>query len=143
MDLRDPSSDPLSSWLWHSVFRVWGGCLAPLCFGFLNCKAGRVPRRFLQRLGSGLIFSYFLTTHCHAGSYFPDQGSDLKPLHWKCRVLSTGPPGKFQARVLESSSQVGCSVIASIPGLPWWLSLQCGRPGFDPWVGRPPGEEIG
>ena len=29
-------------------------------------------------------------------------------------------------------------------GLPWWLSwlrlhLQCGRPGFDPWVGKIPG----
>ena len=31
----------------------------------------------------------------------------------------------------------------SILGLPWWLSwlricLQCGRPGFDPWVGKIP-----
>ena len=32
------------------------------------------------------------------------------------------------------------------PGLPWWLSqegihLQCGRPGFNPWVGTIPLEE--
>ena len=33
-------------------------------------------------------------------------------------------------------------------GLPWWLRqlsicLQCGRPGFDPWLGRSPGEGNG
>ena len=27
------------------------------------------------------------------GSYFPNQGSILGPLLWKCRVLTTGPPG--------------------------------------------------
>ena len=26
------------------------------------------------------------------GSWFPDQGSNLQPLDWKCRVLTTGPP---------------------------------------------------
>ena len=36
-----------------------------------------------------------------------------------------------------------------IPGLPWWLSgkkstCQCGRHGFDPWVGKTPTKkEIG
>ena len=25
---------------------------------------------------------------------FPEQGSNLGPLHWKCRVLATAPPGK-------------------------------------------------
>ena len=25
---------------------------------------------------------------------FPGQGSNLGPLHWECRVLATGPPGK-------------------------------------------------
>ena len=33
-------------------------------------------------------------------------------------------------------------------GLPWWLSwsricLQCGRPQFNPWLGRSPGEGNG
>ena len=28
------------------------------------------------------------------GSEFPDQGLNLCLLHWKHRVLSTGPPGK-------------------------------------------------
>ena len=35
------------------------------------------------------------------------------------------------------------SVIQVLTGLPWWLRwwricLQCGRPGFDPWVGKIP-----
>ena len=28
------------------------------------------------------------------GSQFPDQGSNLGPLQWEHRVLTTGPPGK-------------------------------------------------
>ena len=28
------------------------------------------------------------------GSYFPDQGMNLSPLHWEHGVLATGPPGK-------------------------------------------------
>ena len=28
------------------------------------------------------------------GNLFPDQGSNLGPLHWKHGVLATGPPGK-------------------------------------------------
>ena len=31
----------------------------------------------------------------HAEFQFPDQGSNLRPLHWKRRVSTTGPPGKF------------------------------------------------
>ena len=30
----------------------------------------------------------------HVGSEFPDQGSNLCSLQWKCRVLTTGLPGK-------------------------------------------------
>ena len=30
----------------------------------------------------------------HVGSYFPYQGSNLCPLHWKRGLLTTGPPGK-------------------------------------------------
>ena len=29
----------------------------------------------------------------HSGSYFPDQGLKLCPVHWDRRVLTTGPPG--------------------------------------------------
>ena len=30
----------------------------------------------------------------HVGPQFPDQGSNLCPLHWKHRVVTTGQPGK-------------------------------------------------
>ena len=28
--------------------------------------------------------------------YFPDKGSNPSPLHWECRILTTGPPGRSQ-----------------------------------------------
>ena len=31
----------------------------------------------------------------HVESYFPKQGSNLRPLHWKHRVLAPGPLGNF------------------------------------------------
>ena len=31
------------------------------------------------------------------GIYFPDQGSNLGPLHWEHEVSATGPPGKSPA----------------------------------------------
>ena len=39
----------------------------------------------------------------HTGSKFPNQGSNLYPLEWKCRVLATGPPGRSCSLVLVSS----------------------------------------
>ena len=38
------------------------------------------------------IFFYFLAAR-HAGSWFPDQGSNPRPLQWKRRGLTAGPPG--------------------------------------------------
>ena len=35
----------------------------------------------------------------HAGSQFPYQGSNPRPLQWKHRVLTTGPPGKSQGKL--------------------------------------------
>ena len=30
-----------------------------------------------------------------SGIQFPDQGSNPGPVHWKCGVLASGPPGKY------------------------------------------------
>ena len=38
-----------------------------------------------------LFFFFFPAVPC---SMFPDQGSNLCPLHWNLRVLTTGSPGK-------------------------------------------------
>ena len=32
---------------------------------------------------------------------FPNQGSDPCPMQWKCRVSTTGPPGKSQIAILN------------------------------------------
>ena len=37
------------------------------------------------------LFIWLWTVYCGT---FPDQGLNLGPLHWECRVLATGPPGK-------------------------------------------------
>ena len=39
------------------------------------------------------FFFFFGCASRHAGSQFPDQGSNLCPLQWKHRVLTTGLPG--------------------------------------------------
>ena len=43
---------------------------------------------------AGSYFSFFGHSTSHMGSQFHDQGSDLHALHWKCKVLTTGPPWK-------------------------------------------------
>ena len=42
--------------------------------------------------------SFFFLFFGHVGSYFPNQGLNLCPLHWKLRVLTSGPPGKSLKR---------------------------------------------
>ena len=45
----------------------------------------------------GFLFPFFFLFGCatqHAGSQFPNQGLNLRPLHWKHGALTTGLPGK-------------------------------------------------
>ena len=44
-----------------------------------------------------LFFFFFFG---RTSGYLPDQGSNPHPLQWKCRILTTGPPGKLQIFVL-------------------------------------------
>ena len=41
-----------------------------------------------------LVATYELLVARSCGIQFPDQGSNLGPLHWECGVLAAGPPGK-------------------------------------------------
>ena len=43
-----------------------------------------------------IFFKKFGHTAQHIGSYIPDQGSNLCPLHWKQEILTTRPSGKSQ-----------------------------------------------
>ena len=47
-------------------------------------------------ISKGLYFFFFLAILQNVGSWFPDQGSNLCPLHCKSGVLTTGPLGKSQ-----------------------------------------------
>ena len=49
---------------------------------------------YTQYLVLPTFFFFFGHAAWLAGSYFPKQGSNPWPLQWKCRVLTTGPPGK-------------------------------------------------
>ena len=39
--------------------------------------------------------AFFLAAE-HVGFWFPNQGSNLLPLHWECGVLTARPPEKSQ-----------------------------------------------
>ena len=41
-----------------------------------------------------LFYLFFGHAVQHGGTDFPDWGLNLGSLHWKLRVLTTGPPGK-------------------------------------------------
>ena len=78
---------PLHGWLWKAT----GNRPLPL--------VGRMEVAFPAWvcLFKKIIYLFkFIFGHTarHAGSQFPDQGSNLCPLQWKRRVLTTGPPGK-------------------------------------------------
>ena len=47
---------------------------------------------FPPSLYLSLNFVHFI--FWHAGSQFPDQGSNPHPIHWKGEILTTGPLGK-------------------------------------------------
>ena len=48
------------------------------------------------------IYQYLFFSHAvwHVGSYFTNKGSKLCPLHWKCRVLTTGLPEESQVTLV-------------------------------------------
>ena len=50
----------------------------------------------------------------HVGSQFPKQGSNPRPLHWQCRVLTTIPPGK-QVAPKSSPALHGWGSLSTIP----------------------------
>ena len=61
----------------------------------------------LQHAGSLIVVCRCLVGAC--GIYFPDQGLNLGPLHWECRVLATGSRGKFPFGVFKALSSQSAS----------------------------------
>ena len=66
------------SWVLVAALRIF----VVVC-GRLSCG--------MQTLSCGM---WTLSCGMPAGTYFPDQGSTLGPLHWEHGVLPIGPPGK-------------------------------------------------
>ena len=58
----------------------------------------------------GFCFVLFFSFGCatwHVGYLFPDRGSNLRPLQWKCGALTTGPPGQSLTAVFEQQVKSG------------------------------------
>ena len=158
--------------LWtYKCVSVW------TCFIFLRY----LEVKLLGHIITPCLTYFFGHAMEYVGSWFPDQGSNTKLMHWKHGVLTTGLPGKsplcltfwgiirlfpkkllhftFLPELCEGSDtplpwqHLLLSIFLIITTLPvesgislwFWLSvcLQCGRPGFDPWVGKFPGERNG
>ena len=58
--------------------------------------------RYIKEKGWNIL-STFGGAAWHVGSWFPNQGSNPHPLHWKCTVLNTGPLGKSLSAVFSNS----------------------------------------
>ena len=97
--------------VWACVCRNPGVCLCVFLFEcvhvsvfidiFLeiyNIKASAVLAHFLKWEPITLLFFFFLVASIYLLTYFLAcgnlQGLNPRPLHWKCGILNTGPPGK-------------------------------------------------
>ena len=80
----------------RSLTMCWRtACTAlPLLLLFLFSVNGKMTQMTCQ-VNLYILFCFAHATR-HAGSYFPDQGSNPCPLQWKHGVLTIGPPGKSQ-----------------------------------------------
>ena len=84
-DAEGPEN-PLYGQRYQELSYLWPRWIGPFIPGFLAPFAGK--------------HFFFLLFYGHAtwhlGSLFPDQGSNLHFLQWKCSILATGPPEKPQ-----------------------------------------------
>ena len=78
---------------------------------------------------------YIKAVYCHLAYLIYIQSTSYKMLGWMKH--------KLESRLLGEISITSDMQITPPLGLPWWLRrqsirLQCGRPGFDPWVRKIP-----
>ena len=92
-----------------SLFLVITFCSKCIQFIAINVYYNTVPTNAIEvdiycPYSKWLDIVIYLFTGCtmqHVGSQFPDQGLNPCPLHWKPRVLTTGPPEKSPILVFE------------------------------------------
>ena len=83
------------SWLWHSGSSLQHAAFLVAACRLLvaACQLLVVACRLLVEACGLLTWGMRASQLRHACRIqFPDQVSNLGPLHWKCRVLPTGPP---------------------------------------------------
>ena len=81
------------------------------------------------------------SSHCTPGSCFPEASTFIIAQLVKESPCKAGDPGLIPGSGRSVGEGIGYPL--HILGLPLWLSwqrthLQCGRPGFNPWVGKIP-----
>ena len=90
---RGSAWEKMNAGSWHCMLHVEHVylfmCLASLG---LSCSTKDLPSS-LMHVVSLMTACRLLVVSC--GIEFPDQGSNLDPLHGELGVLATGPPGKF------------------------------------------------
>ena len=59
------------------------------------------PLKLGDSLYLATLFFFFLVASQLVGSLFPQQGWYLCPLHWKHKVIITGPASKVQQLILD------------------------------------------
>ena len=74
-----------------------------LILGFMNDATVTILYMTVYLPVPGLNFGMWVVflSFMACGIQFPDQGSNLAPLHWKHGVLATGPPEKSLYMTLE------------------------------------------
>ena len=61
------------------------------------------------------VFYFLAVPHSMKDLKFPNQGSNLHPVHWRHGVLTTGSPGKYRLCILDSFlQQAGWTLISLI-----------------------------
>lgn len=103
------------SYFLHQVIDWWILRFIP-CIGY--CKQysyNNILKEILKFLSSDYLYG---DAGRHVGSQFPDQRSELRPLHWDHGVLTTGPSQKS----LQFSLSI-CGLYLTL-SLPWVIFLQ-------------------
>ena len=89
---------------------------------FFFSKRGRYYSRLIF-LSLCVFYFCFGHTSRHAGSWFPDQGSNLSPSQCKLRVLTIGPPGKSPFTSQSSQTFRGGPIFVSTSDMRNCVSL--------------------
>ena len=91
---------------WHkSAHRHTYACNLILIFCLKNTSLfASMP----QTSGTGPDFFFPPCSVRHVGCWLPNQRSTPCPLHWKCRVPTTGPPGRSPGWILNRYSLGAC-----------------------------------